>query len=145
MNLLSGKSLLMFLNYLKKFTRGEANFLIYILKNISDMKICTKCKEGKKYGGFDKKKESETIKLLGYSALQLKEHIESLFIEGMSWGNHGEWHIDHIKMVSDFDSETPMCIVNSLDNLRPLWATSRTVDGVFYEGNLNRKNIIKND
>jgi hypothetical protein len=71
---------------------------------------------------FNKKKESETIKLLGYSALQLKEHIENLFLEGMNWENHGEWHIDHVKMVSDFDSETPMSVVNSLDNLRPLWA-----------------------
>lgn len=73
----------------------------------------------KRFGG---KKESETIKLLGYSALQLKEHIESLFLEGMNWENYGEWHIDHIKMVSSFDINTPMCIVNSLENLRPLWA-----------------------
>ena len=71
---------------------------------------------------FNKKKESETIKLLGYSALQLKEHIENLFLDGMSWENHGRWHIDHIKMVSDFDPEIPMNVVNSLDNLRPLWA-----------------------
>jgi len=69
-----------------------------------------------------RKKEEETIKLLGYSALQLKEHIENLFLEGMSWDNYGEWHIDHKKMVSSFDPETPIHIVNSLDNLRPLWA-----------------------
>lgn len=71
---------------------------------------------------FGKNKESDTIKLLGYSALQLKEHIESLFLEGMTWDNYGEWHIDHIKMVSHFESNTPMNIVNSLENLRPLWA-----------------------
>jgi len=71
---------------------------------------------------FGKNKEDETIKLLGYSALQLKEHIESLFLEGMSWKNYGDWHIDHIKMVSNFDKNTPVDIVNSLDNLRPLWA-----------------------
>lgn len=71
---------------------------------------------------FNKKKESETIKLLGYSPLQLKEHIEFLFLEGMSWENYGEWHIDHIKMVSSFEPNTPIYIVNSLENLRPLWA-----------------------
>ena len=71
---------------------------------------------------FNKKKEDKTINLLGYSALDLKKHIESLFLEGMSWENYGEWHIDHIKMVSTFDKETPMNIVNSLENLRPLWA-----------------------
>jgi len=71
---------------------------------------------------FGKNKESDTIKLLGYSALQLKEHIEYLFLEGMNWENYGEWHIDHIKMVSSFEPNTPMYIVNSLGNLRPLWA-----------------------
>lgn len=71
---------------------------------------------------FNKKKEDETIKLLGYSALQLKEHLENLFLEGMNWNNYGEWHIDHIKMVCDFDKNTSMNIVNSLNNLRPLWA-----------------------
>lgn len=69
-----------------------------------------------------KSKEEETIKLLGYSAIQLKEHIESLFLEGMNWENYGDWHIDHIKMISDFDKDTPVDVVNSLDNLRPLWA-----------------------
>jgi hypothetical protein len=68
------------------------------------------------------KKEEETIKLLGYSAIQLKEHIENLFLNGMTWNNYGQWHIDHIKMVSSFAPDTPVHIINSLDNLRPLWA-----------------------
>jgi hypothetical protein len=72
---------------------------------------------------LNKNKEDETIKLLGYSAIQLKQHIESLFLEGMSWENYGEWHIDHIKMVSEFDKDTTVDVVNSLDNLRPLWAS----------------------
>ena len=69
-----------------------------------------------------KKKEDETIKLLGYSALELKEYIESLFVEGMSWDNYGEWHIDHIKPVSSYEQDTPVDVVNSLENLQPLWA-----------------------
>lgn len=69
-----------------------------------------------------KKKEDETIKLLGYSAIELREYIESLFVEGMSWDNYGEWHIDHIKPVSSYDSNTPVDVVNSLENLQPLWA-----------------------
>lgn len=71
---------------------------------------------------FGKKKDDETIKLLGYSSIELKEYIESLFVEGMSWDNYGEWHIDHIKPVSSYDPETPVDIVNSLKNLQPLWA-----------------------
>jgi hypothetical protein len=72
---------------------------------------------------INRKKEDETIKLLGYSAIELKEHLESLFLDEMSWDNYGEWHIDHIKMVSEFEEDTPVNIVNSLDNLRPLWAS----------------------
>jgi hypothetical protein len=38
-------------------------------------------------------------------------------------------HIDHIKPLCTFSSDTPVNIVNSLENLRPLWA----------EDNLKRK------
>ena len=68
-----------------------------------------------------KDKEGRTIDLLGYSAVELKEHIERQFTEGMSWDNHGEWHIDHIYPLSKFDDNTPINVVNSLDNLQPLW------------------------
>lgn len=84
-------------------------------------------------------KKDHTIKLLGYSANDLKKHLENLWTVGMSWDNYGDWHIDHIKPVSHFDKTTLPSIVNSLENLRPLWATTREIDGVIYEGNLNRK------
>jgi hypothetical protein len=67
-------------------------------------------------------KENNTNELLGYSALQLKEHIEKQFTDGMTWDNWGEWHIDHIKPVSKFDKSEKITIINSLDNLQPLWA-----------------------
>lgn len=70
---------------------------------------------------FGKKKEGKTIDLLGYSAIELKEHIESLFTEGMTWDNHGEWEIDHKLPVTSFDENTPSSIVNALSNLQPLW------------------------
>lgn len=71
---------------------------------------------------FNKSKECKTIELLGYSPLELKHHIESLFFDDMSWDNYGKWHIDHIKMVSTFSKDTPSNIINALSNLRPLWA-----------------------
>jgi hypothetical protein len=37
-------------------------------------------------------KSDHTIKLLGYTADDLKLHIENQFTEGMAWDNHGEWH-----------------------------------------------------
>jgi hypothetical protein len=89
-----------------------------------------------------KKKEGHTIDLLGYSSLELKNHLTSLFTEGMSWDNYGEWHIDHIKSVFEFDNNTSPSIVNALSNLRPLWSTTRVINGVVYEGNLNRPKAL---
>ncbi len=66
-------------------------------------------------------KEGHTIDMLGYSALQLKEHIENQFLSGMTWNNHGTWDIDHIIPVVSFTSDTPISIVCALDNLQPLW------------------------
>lgn len=68
-----------------------------------------------------KKKESSSIDLLGYSAKELKEHLESKFLEGMSWENRNSWHIDHIIPVTKFDKNTDIKIVNALSNLQPLW------------------------
>jgi len=86
-----------------------------------------------------KKKESKTKDLLGYSPLQLKQHLEYLFTDSMDWDNYGEWHIDHIKPIVTFNHNTLPSIVNDLSNLRPLWATTREINGVVYEGNLNRE------
>jgi DNA-nicking Smr family endonuclease len=85
-----------------------------------------------------KTKVGHTIDLLGYSAEELRNHLESLFTDGMSWDNYGEWHIDHIVGVINFDPKTPQSIVNALSNLRPMWSTTREINGVVYEGNLNR-------
>ena len=93
---------------------------------------------------FGKSKSGSTMDNLGYSADDLKTHLESLFTDGMSWDNYGEWHIDHIKPLSSFDRNTPPSIVNSLSNLQPLWATTREIGGVIYEGNLNKMTKISN-
>ena len=89
---------------------------------------------------FKTNKNGNTYELLGYSALELKEHIEYLFTDGMSWDNYGEWHIDHITPMSWFTSDTPPSIVNSLSNLKPMWGTTREINGVIYIGNLNKNN-----
>jgi len=84
-------------------------------------------------------KTDTTYNMLGYSATELKTHLESQFTTGMNWENYGtEWHIDHIRSVATFDKDTPAAVVNDLSNLQPMWATSRIIGGVFYEGNLNK-------
>jgi len=78
---------------------------------------------------FNNKKSNSTIIELGYSADELKEHIESLFIDGMSWNNRNKWHIDHIIPISKFNKETPVSIVNALSNLQPLWVVDNLKKG----------------
>lgn len=72
--------------------------------------------------GYAAKKES-IIKLIGCNVEELIKHIERQFKDGMSWKNHGEWHIDHIIPCSFFDltklSEQRKCF--NFKNLQPLW------------------------
>jgi len=67
------------------------------------------------------KKENYTEEISGYSAIDLKIHLESLFVDEMCWDNYGDWHIDHIIPVSYFDENTPVSVINALSNLQPLW------------------------
>jgi hypothetical protein len=65
--------------------------------------------------------------LVGYTRAALVNHIERQFVDGMSWSNYGQWHIDHIIPQSSFrfrDQHDPEFIACwALSNLRPLWAT----------------------
>jgi len=69
-------------------------------------------------------KDKTTVETLGYGPKQLKSKIEMQFTDGMSWGNYGDWHIDHKIPIQYFlnKGETRPHIINSLANLQPLWA-----------------------
>ena len=68
-----------------------------------------------------KNKPAHTEQLLGCSWIEAKAHFELLFQEGMSWDNHGEWHIDHIRPVASFKVDE-LHLMNHISNLQPLWA-----------------------
>jgi hypothetical protein len=78
------------------------------------------------YNSLKNDKGCSFEKFLPYSILELKEHIEGLFTEGMTWDNYGEWHIDHIYPQSLLpfssleDHNFQKCW--KLSNLQPLWA-----------------------
>ena len=63
--------------------------------------------------------------LVPYTLQKLMDHLESLFLPGMSWLNMGKWHIDHIIPKAHFrystmeDSQFKACW--ALENLQPLW------------------------
>lgn len=47
-------------------------------------------------------KNANTFDILGYTVSDFKKHIEKQFTSGMTWENHGEWHIDHIYPISKY-------------------------------------------
>lgn len=71
---------------------------------------------------------------LDFTIIELKNHLEKLFSDGMSWDNYGDWHIDHKKPCALFNQEDPLQFSEcwSLDNLQPLWAHDNLKKGKKY-------------
>jgi hypothetical protein len=76
-------------------------------------------------GGY--KKSSRTEHILGCDYETFKKHIESLFVEGMSWQNRSKWHIDHIIPISLAQNEQGLLKLNHYTNLQPLWETDNII------------------
>ena len=77
--------------------------------------------------------------LIGYKVQDLKAHLESLFLPGMTWENYGRkkgikcWEIDHIIPKTFFifasTDDVEFRYLWSLDNLQPLWAINNREKG----------------
>jgi len=69
-------------------------------------------------------RRGSAIDLLGCTIEEAKRHIENQFAPGMSWENHGDWHIDHKRPISSFDLTVAdqMAEACHYTNLQPLWA-----------------------
>jgi hypothetical protein len=112
---------------------------LYKLKRNLRIRLCDALK--------GKLKSAATMKLVGCTLVFLKAHIESQFKPGMTWDNHGHWHVDHIRPCSSFNLSDPeqqrLCFHYS--NLQPLWAEenlskSDSIQGV--QGYLESQKII---
>jgi hypothetical protein len=73
-----------------------------------------------KRGGF--LKESIATEILGADWDVIINYFEKRFQEGMTWENHGKWHIDHINPTSTATSVEDIIRLNHYTNLQPLWA-----------------------
>ena len=80
-------------------------------------------------------KSKKSIEYLGCSIDDFKEHIELQFQEGMTWENHGEWHIDHIIPLK-YENPTLEETIERLHwkNTQPLWATDNIAKGNRFVG-----------
>jgi hypothetical protein len=76
-------------------------------------------------------REESVIELIGCSINDLRLHPERLFKPGMTWENHGQWHIDHVVPCAHFDLTDPgarkQCF--HFSNLQPLWAAENIRKG----------------
>jgi len=85
-----------------------------------------------KRNGYSKK--SRTFEILGCSFEEFKLYIENQFQKGMSWENHGEWHLDHKIPISWANSENEIYELSKFSNFQPLWA----------DENIKKKNYYSN-
>jgi hypothetical protein len=76
------------------------------------------------------RKDVESI--VGCSKVFFRKYIEKKFKPGMTWSNHGKWHLDHKIALSKFNPKSLEDIkeANHYSNLQPLWASE----------NLSKKN-----
>lgn len=66
----------------------------------------------------------KAVQFLGCSISQYRKYLESKFKDGMSWDNYGDWHIDHIKPLVDFNlnNKEEFLKASHFSNTQPLWA-----------------------
>jgi hypothetical protein len=77
----------------------------------------------------DWKKENKTYELLGCTGHTLKNHLESQFVQGMTWENKGKWHLDHIIPLSSAKTEDELFKLCHYTNLQPLWGEDNLKKG----------------
>jgi len=68
------------------------------------------------------KKSLSTEAMLCCSMVFFIKHIESKFLDGMSFENYGLWHLDHIKPIANCNNLEDIIKYNHYSNFQPLWA-----------------------
>lgn len=81
--------------------------------------------------GASERKRDRSVSLLGCTPRCFKQHLEALFLPGMSWGNRSLWHIDHKKPLASFDlsTEAGQRAAFHYTNTQPLWAVDNLRKG----------------
>lgn len=74
-------------------------------------------------------KSRHTMEMLGCTAEELRDHLQSQFTEGMTLENHGAWHIDHIIPLASANTEEEIIKLCHYTNLQPLWAEDNWLKG----------------
>lgn len=103
--------------------KRETNSLFKLSSNIRRTMLL--CFKNKNFG-----KNSSTLNILGCTFEEFKQHIESQFLNWMSWENYGDacetldyncsWDLDHIIPISSAKTEDEVYMLNHWSNFQPL-------------------------
>ena len=74
-------------------------------------------------------RKSRTAQIIGCSWEDLRKHIESQFVDGMTWENRNLWHIDHIIPMASAKTIEELEKLCHYTNLQPLWAKDNMSKG----------------
>ncbi len=91
-------------------------------------------------GGYTKK--SSTTEMLGADWVTIRGHLEQQFTEGMTWGDYGEWHVDHKIPLASAETEEELIKLFHYTNLQPLWAEDNRRKGSLIDGVRIRRTSI---
>lgn len=75
------------------------------------------------------RKNGLAAKCLGCSKEEFVSHIEGQFVEGMSWENRSEWHLDHTIPLSAAKDLKEVKRLWHHTNLQPLWGHENVAKG----------------
>jgi len=80
-------------------------------------------------------KNKRTMEYVGCDVDTLRAHLERQFVDGMTWENQGEWHIDHVRPCASFnlDNEDERHKCFHYTNLQPLWGPDNLSKSAFYD------------
>lgn len=120
---------------LQRRARLQNNPMLRLNRNVG--RVMNLCLHGNK-GGVSWKR------LVGYTSDDLKRHLESLFVEGMSWANYGRssgarrwWTVDHRRPINSFSITDTSCDdfrqCWDLNNLQPMWSIKNFGKGARYD------------
>jgi hypothetical protein len=72
-------------------------------------------------------KGKRTKEIVGLDKMNFKLYIQNKFVDGMSWENYGEWHLDHIVPLCSAKNNEEALRLNHYTNLQPLWAEDNLI------------------
>jgi hypothetical protein len=106
----------------RKRERRQSNVQLRMAENLR-VRLYNAIKHNSKVGS--------AVSDLGCTMEEFKAYIENKFVEGMTWENYGQWHLDHIIPISSFDLTDYEQVKKACHytNLQPLWALDNLKKG----------------